>query len=102
MADLWRQAAVGQAINLATRKDAADVSAQNDSPLKLMIERAAQTLSTHAQRTPGRADTHFHLAVCQQSLGDESSAKEQAEIATTINPNYAAAIRLAKQLRKAA
>lgn len=102
MADLWRQAAVGQAINLATRKDAADVSAQNDSPLKLMIERAAQTLSTHAQRTPGRADTHYHLAVCQQSLGDESSAKEQADIATTINPNYAAAIRLAKQLRKAA
>ena len=102
LADLWRHAAVGQAINLATRKPDAAEHAPSDSPLKLMIERAAQTLANHAQRTPGRADTHYHLAVCQRSLGDETTAKAQADIATTINPNYAAAIRLAKQLRKAA
>ena len=64
---------------------------QNPSSLQWIAERAADTLEEHARVFPGRADTHYHLAMCEHVLGNRDAATANVAQALNLNPNYRAA-----------
>ncbi|MEM1108035.1 MAG: tetratricopeptide repeat protein [Planctomycetota bacterium] len=73
-------------------------AAQAHSPLQRMLADAAAVMQQAAERYPGRADVHYHHAVCNLARGEASSAGDGLEKALAINPKYAAAQALAERI----
>ncbi|MEM6854457.1 MAG: tetratricopeptide repeat protein, partial [Planctomycetota bacterium] len=68
------------------------------SPLQRMLAEASVVMHKTAEKYPGRADVHFHRAVCDLGRGEAADAGDALEAALDINPNYAAAQSLADDL----
>lgn len=68
------------------------------SPLQRMLADAATVMRKTAEKHPGRADVHFHHAVCNLGRGEVADAGDSLEKALAINPNYAAAQTLADRV----
>jgi len=100
IADLWPHAAGGMVIRQNT-SDRVQTASEADGPLKDLLATAVQTLTSHAQSEPNRADTHYHLAVCCDALEEEEAACQSVRTALQINPTYAAAADLARRLQAA-
>lgn len=101
LAGLWVHAEMGVAILDARGAGAASDSAES-SVVAEALGQSAEALRQHAAKHPRRADTHFHLAVCEQALGNAEAAKASIEAALRINPRYAAAQQLAESLGEVA
>jgi tetratricopeptide (TPR) repeat protein len=68
------------------------------SPLQRMLADAANVMSKTAEKFPGRADVHFHRAVCDVARGETADAAQWLDQALRINPKYAAAQALSLRL----
>jgi len=108
IAGVWRHAAAARIIAATRRKTVgggqADGSAEagREDPagdtLRPMLARAVSALRASADREPDRADTLYHLAVCEHELGEQASARATLDKALALNPDYADARRLAMRL----
>ncbi len=87
MADLCRHAALGEQLNRIADGTIAHES-KRFSPLAILADRAAESLKAHRRSFPDRADTHYHLAVCQHHRDDHAAAAQSVDIALQINPQY--------------
>lgn len=102
----WRHAAVGAALVAARgaqlhRHEASTTTLPAGSPLRGLLLRSGLTLRSHAQRHPGRADTHFHLSRVLDAVGRIDEARASLDRALAINPRYAAALSLRDALAPA-
>lgn len=68
------------------------------SPLSGLLAHAAETLHVQSGRFPGRADVRYHRAVVHEAFGDADAALDEAGVALSINPRYAAAADLCERL----
>jgi|GEM_PF-1699474 len=102
LARVWHYASMGLVIRESRKTPVArDQQSFETAPLEGLLKRASQTLAEHARQIPLRADTHYHRAQCQQSLGNQREAVEHLQIALAINPTYLSARRLANELNAA-
>lgn len=97
IAELWPHAICGQVASHAA-EDRTESEQTPLSPLLSLAARACATLEKHAQRVPGQADTHYHLAVCYNAIGDNTSAQQAINTSIQINPSYTKAKKLAQRL----
>ncbi|MEM6458875.1 MAG: tetratricopeptide repeat protein [Planctomycetota bacterium] len=65
--------------------------AADHSPLQRLLRESEAVLRLTTQRHPGRADAHYHHAVCALARGEADTAGESLTAALTLNPHYAAA-----------
>jgi len=71
----------------------------DDEPgYRAVVDWASEVLSESASSEPERADTHYHLAVCQDYLDQPVDSLASAEAALTINPRYQKALALKNKL----
>lgn len=68
------------------------------SPLQRMLVDASAVMAKTADKFPGRADVHYHRAVCNAGLGEHEQAVDSLDQAIQINPKYAAALAMRKRL----
>lgn len=68
------------------------------SPLQRMLAEASAVMSKTAAKFPGRADVHYHRAVCNAARGEFADAGDALDQALEINPRYAAAQAMADRL----
>jgi tetratricopeptide (TPR) repeat protein len=94
----WSHTALGRVIHLI--RNPVPVAAPL-SPLAGLLQNSTKTLQAHAGQFPGRADSQYYLALCQQAAGDSRGARQSVNSALAINPRYAAARRLADRLNPA-
>ncbi|MBI1338150.1 MAG: hypothetical protein GC164_14495 [Phycisphaera sp.] len=92
-----QNAVIGRALQQA-QLGAPQHQARTSSPLRALLARSAQSLSKQAQTHPDRADTFYHLAICQRELGKQDAARSSVAQALSINPRYVAAGALAATL----
>lgn len=97
LALMWQHAAMGEVI-AKTNQPLAAKQPTEPTLLDQLLHSAAHTFAQNAKKYPGRADTHYHLAVCQNAIDDESDAKQNVLKALEINPNYRAAQSLDRQI----
>ena len=97
IAELWAHAACGKIVNEQTQRDQLEPQLVA-TPLQALLDHAANTLSEHAAQYPTRADTYYHLANCQQAMGESDDAREFVKKAIRINPNYTTAQQLHEKL----
>ncbi len=88
LAEMWVHGAGGD-LDLAPARPAPAPVGQ--SPLIRLLRASSRTLRHHATLHRGRADTHFHVAVCAEALGEIHVAETAIRHALEINPRYAAA-----------
>jgi tetratricopeptide (TPR) repeat protein len=97
MAQLWHEAGAAvawqEAGNVAEHEPA-----QAQGVYQCLLRRAARTLGRTAGQFAGRADVHYHRAVCEKALGHEQAALASTGQAVAINPNYVAAGKLRSEL----
>ena len=67
-------------------------------PKSTNIGSPIRKLAAHAEQFPQRADTHYHLAVCQTVRHQRGIATEVLNRSLSINPKYTAARRLHEHL----
>ncbi|MBL4700305.1 MAG: tetratricopeptide repeat protein [Phycisphaeraceae bacterium] len=97
ISDFWTHAACGKTVNEQAKRDVAEPQLVA-TPLQTLLSHAANTLSEHAAKYPTRADTYYHLANCQQAMGQSDEALEFVKQAIRINPNYTTATELKEKL----
>ncbi len=97
LATLWPGSATGNIIQQAVRPSTLDQVA-TATPLQMLLDHATRTLAQHTHDHPQRADTHYHLAVCQEATGqftqsenNTNQAMESISAALKINPTYTSA-----------
>ena len=73
---------------------------QPPSPLRTLLQSATNALHKVAGEFGNRADVHYHMAACGESLNDIDTATRSVASALAINPNYAAAQRLSVRLQR--
>lgn len=93
----WSQLSAGRCI-AAMREGRMRYEPPTASPLQRLLAHTARTLETHRSQHPRRADTHYHLAMCMDGLGDGEAARTSVRQALAINPRYEAARLLAERL----
>ncbi|MEO0586954.1 MAG: tetratricopeptide repeat protein, partial [Planctomycetota bacterium] len=106
IAAVWRHAAAARVIDATRRQLASDddsqanghATAQDASPVRRMLARAAESLERAAAEHPDHADTLYQLAVVQHELGHADDAATAIERALALNPDYADARRLSMKL----
>jgi tetratricopeptide (TPR) repeat protein len=101
VSELWAHAACGKTINQHTKADTLEMQ-PIATPLQTLLSHASGILAEHANKFPGRADTFYHLANCQQAMDEKSDALASVKQAIQINPNYATAKRLEEHVAMAA
>ena len=101
LARLWQHAASGAAIRVAAGAPETKQPPVR-SPLEALVHQARQALAEHVCAHPRRADAHYHLAICENALGDTTEASRQVDHALLINSHYAAASELSSRLKEAA
>jgi len=97
ISDFWTHAACGKIVNEQAKRDVANPQLVA-TPLQTILNHAANTLFEHAVKYPTRADTFYHLANCQQAMGQSGKALEFVKQAIRINPNYTTATELEEKL----
>ncbi len=98
LAEHWQHAAAALGFEAGLDVEPGDHPGQ--TTLQTMLKAATHTLNATADDYPQRADVHYHLAVCHHLLEDPTAAIIQTDEALAINPNYAAANRLADQIQQ--
>lgn len=68
------------------------------SPLQRMLRDVAVVMTKTAEKFPGRADVHYHRAVCDLARGEADDAGQSLDKALAINPKYAAAQAMSDRL----
>jgi len=101
LARAWRRGLMAQIIAAQTSCERAGKD-PTQSVLEPLLQRALQVLTDEAAQSPDYADLHFHRGNCLAVLGREEEAKDAAEKALSINPQYVDAQRLAGNLKRAA
>ncbi len=96
LAESWQDAAGPLAIEEGLQESPPDHPGQ--SAMQKLLKQAVHTLDDVARDYPQRADTQHHLAVCHHLLDDPTEANIHNDQALTVNPKYAAALRLAEQI----
>lgn len=96
LAEGWQHVAGPLAIEEGLREMPTDLPGQGT--MHKLLKKAAQTLECVTRDYPQRADAQYHLAVCHHLLDDPTEANLHNDQALAVNPNYAAAIRLAEQI----
>ena len=69
-----------------------------NSPLYRMLHDASSVMAITAAKFPGRADVHYHRAVCDAARGETADAGLWLDEALKINPQYAAARAMSERL----
>ncbi|MEM0914960.1 MAG: tetratricopeptide repeat protein [Planctomycetota bacterium] len=111
VATAWRHAAAarvidatrratdaGNASDTATNSPGADSTGRPPASIRPLLARAVAALRQSADAHPDRADTLYHLAVCEHELGHDDTARSALDRALRANPHYAQARRLSMQL----
>jgi tetratricopeptide (TPR) repeat protein len=97
LTSMWQHAAMGKVI--APFNEPGPVEQQpQQTRLEQLLHSAANTLTRHAEQYPRRADTYYHLSICQDAIGDKSNASQNVQKSLDINPDYRAAQSLARQI----
>ncbi len=63
-----------------------------------LMNQSITILRQHAEQHPNRADTHYHLAMCEKVLGLSEAAQHHVDHAIHINPVYRSAVKLQQDL----
>lgn len=95
---LWTQAAGGKVVAQSLNMTLRVTDQAHQSLLGPLLEQSVKKLVKHAADAPDRADTQFHLAVCQLATGDATAATGSAMRALDLNPRYIAAAQLYAKL----
>lgn len=66
---------------------------------KEVVDWSAKVLKDAINQHPERADTHYHLAVCQNYLDQKPQSLQSAKVAVSINPRYQKALTLVNGLQ---
>lgn len=96
-----RGALLNQTINQTLKQTNTSPSNPNTkstthSPLNLLLNHAAETLTTATAQHPKHADKHYHLANIQFALNQPKPAKKSIKTALKLNPEYT----LARELKQ--
>lgn len=98
LASAWIDAAAGIAVRKAIQRLEPKETLHHASQLDRLLTASSVTLEEHLASFPNRADTHYHLAVCRNAMGDAATAEKALCDALLINPRYDAAKRLSDHL----
>ncbi|MCE9589870.1 MAG: tetratricopeptide repeat protein [Planctomycetes bacterium] len=98
LAKAWINASSGVAIRRAAQRTEPTLTVHHQGHLDRLLAASAGVFERHLAQFPERADSHYHLAVCRKTLGDDAAAELQLCDALVINPRYEAAKRLSHQI----
>jgi|GEM_PF-6621032 len=66
---------------------------------KQLVDWSTKVLKNEINQHPERADTHYHLAMCQNYLDQKPQSLQSAQVAVSINPRYQKALTLVNGLQ---